>query len=100
MYFIVRLCMNYEYYKGPSIKDVRTQASGLSSADIMRTGEGFRCGRPHFLMQKNFGFFEIYGVSARTWGKESSQCGHFSDEGVNFSRFCANVLYGLLRNQN
>jgi len=31
---------------------------------------------------KNFGFFEIYGVSARAGGL--SQCGHFSDKGVNF----------------
>jgi len=32
---------------------------------------------------KNFGFFEIYGVSTRT-----------REEGVNFSRFCADVFYG------
>jgi len=32
---------------------------------------------------KNFGIFEIYGVSTRTRG-----------EGVNFSRFCADVFYG------
>jgi len=32
---------------------------------------------------KIIGFFEIYGVSARTGG-----------EGVNFSRFCADVFYG------
>jgi len=38
--------------------------------------EFFRCVRPHFVVQKKFGFFEIYGVSART-------------RGVNFSRFCA-----------
>jgi len=44
---------------------------------------------------KNIGFFEIYGLSARTRGL--SQYGHFSDkwEGVSiFSRFCADVLYG------
>jgi len=36
--------------------------------------------------------FRIYGVSARTRGEEGlSQCGHFLDQedGVNFSRFCA-----------
>jgi len=33
---------------------------------------------------KSFGFYEIYGVSARTKGK-----------GVNFSRFCADVFYVL-----
>jgi len=31
-------------------------------------------------------FFEIYGVSARTWGG-LSQCGHFVDKGVNFYDF-------------
>jgi len=47
----------------------------------------------HFLMQKNIGFFEIYGVSARTRGL--IQCGYFSDKGgrVNLSRFCAEILY-------
>jgi len=38
---------------------------------------------------KNFRFFEICGVSARTRG-DLSKCGHFADKGggVNFSRFC------------
>jgi len=45
---------------------------------------------------KNFGFFEIYGVSARTRGEGLSQCGHFSDKEANFSHFCANVFYGRL----
>jgi len=54
-------------------------------------GEGrfFRCGRPKFLLQRTLKFFENYGTSART-----SQCRHFVDKGrgVNFSRFCANVI--------
>jgi len=33
---------------------------------------------------KNFEFFEIYGVSARTRG----------EEGVDFSRFCADAFHG------
>jgi len=43
---------------------------------------------------QNHRVFEIYGESARTRGL--SQCGHFLDkgEGVNFSRFCTDVLYG------
>jgi len=48
---------------------------------------------------KNIGFFEIYGVSARTrgWGVEPvrtffGQGGRRSN--VNFLRFCADVLYG------
>jgi len=42
-------------------------------------GQGgfFRCERPNF--SKNIGFFEIYGVSARTMGRGLSQCGHFAD---------------------
>jgi len=45
---------------------------------------------------KNFGFFKNFGVFARTRGERKlSQCGHFVDkEGVNFSRFCADVFYG------
>jgi len=30
---------------------------------------------------KTFGFFEIYGMSARTRGKGLSQCGHVADKG-------------------
>jgi len=37
---------------------------------------------------KNFGFLEIYDVSARTRGVEPVRTR------VNFSRFCADVLYG------
>jgi len=45
---------------------------------------------------KNFGFFEIYGVTAWTKGRGLSQCGYFADKGerANFSRFCADVFYG------
>jgi len=52
---------------------------GLSNSD---KGEGFfRCGRPHFLMQKKFGFFEIYGMDLHgQGGEELNQCGHFSDK--------------------
>jgi len=61
---------------------------GLSSADTFRRRGFFRSGRPYFLVQKNFGFFEIHGVSARTgWegGRRTKPIGHFSDKGVNFS---------------
>jgi len=47
---------------------------------------------------KNFGFFEIFGVSARTMEEEGlNQCGHFADKGREgqFLRFCADVFYGL-----
>jgi len=43
---------------------------------------------------KNRKFFEIYGVSAWTRERGLSQCGHFSNKGINVPRFCANVLYG------
>jgi len=41
---------------------------------------------------KNSGFFEIYGVSARTSGVEPVQT--FFGGGSVFLRFCANVLNG------
>jgi len=43
---------------------------------------------------KNLRFFEIYGVFTRT--RRVSQCGHFANkgEGVNFLKFCVDVLYG------
>jgi len=45
------------------MKDVRSQGGGsLSTADIFWTRGS------SFLMQKNVGIFEIYGVSARTGG--------------------------------
>jgi len=48
----------------------------------------FRCGRPHFFGENNFGFFEIYGVSARISGRGGlSQCGNFADKGGGGSIF-------------
>jgi len=59
-------------------------------------GGGFcKCGRPQCLVQKNFGFFEFFGVSARTrveGGWASADI--LRTKGVNFSRFCADVFYG------
>jgi len=57
-----------------------------------------------FFGAKNFGCFEIYGVSARTMEEAIFQCGHWAStdifrtrkEGVNFSRFCVDVFYGRL----
>jgi len=68
--------------KGPSIKDVRSQGGrGLSSADISRTRGIFQMQMSALFGAKNFRFFEIYGVSARTRGWRLSQCGHFEDRG-------------------
>jgi len=50
------------------------------------------------LFGAKIGFIEIYSVSAPTFGQGGlSQCGHFADKGgggVNFLRFCADVVYG------
>jgi len=63
----------------------------------VRTQRGFfRCGYSQFLMQKTSNF-EIYGVSARTKGEGGlSQCEQ-GGSGVNFSRFCADVLLSAIR---
>jgi len=87
---------------GPSIKDVRSQGEGgLSSADILRIRrKGVLQMRTSSLYDaKKFGFFKIFGVSARTRRVEPVQT-FYRREGVNFSRFCADVLYGrpLLEN--
>jgi len=57
-----------------------------------------------FFGAKNFGYFEIYCVSALTMGVERlSQSEHFSEKvwkKVNFSRFCADIFYaGSLRRE-
>jgi len=64
----------------------------LSSADIFRF---FGCGRPNFLAQKTSEFSKFMVCQHGQGGRGLSQCEHFSDkgEGVNFSRFCADVLY-------
>jgi len=45
---------------------------------------------------KNSGFFRIYGVSVRIRGVDPVRAWHFADRvgEVNFSGFCADVLYG------
>jgi len=45
------------------------------------------------LFGANNGIFEIYGLNRMDmWGRGLSQCEQ--GEGINFSRFCADVLYG------
>jgi len=41
---------------------------------------------------KNFGYFEIYGVSARTRGAEPVRI--FGGQVGQFMRFCTDVIYG------
>jgi len=81
--------------KGPSIKDVRSQGGGglFSGANILRTKGVLQIRTSALFGTKNFGFFEIYGVSAWT-RRRRVECGHFSEKEVNFSRFCTDVLYG------
>jgi len=72
------------WYKRESIKDVRSQGRGVLQ---MWTSALFST--------KNFGFFEIYGVSARTRGRVVEPVRRFFGQGgVNFSRFCADFFYG------
>jgi len=68
---------------------------GLFSADISSDkGEEkfFKCVNPNFLVQKNIGFFEFM-VCPTVRGVEPVRT---RGEGVNFSKFCAFVLYGRL----
>jgi len=46
---------------------------GLSSADIFRIRWWFRCGHQHFLVQKNFKHFEIYGICPHVQGESISR---------------------------
>jgi len=47
--------------------------------------------------QKNFGFFEMFSVSARTMGEEGlNQCGYFADKGRGrqfFAILCGRLLW-------
>jgi len=77
----------------------RPQSGGGEGVCLVRTFCGqrrfFRCGRPHYLVQKNFGFFEIYDVSARTRrDRANADIFRTREKGVSFSRFCADVFYG------
>jgi len=75
-----------------SIKDVRSQGEvDLSSVDILRRFVQLRTSA--LFGEQHFGFFEIYGVSARTRGVEPVQTFCGQGEGVNFSLFCADVFY-------
>jgi len=49
---------------GLSIKDVRSQGAGMTSADILQTRRILQMRTFAFFGVKNFEFFKIYGVSA------------------------------------
>jgi len=63
----------------------------------MRTRGGgvFSRGRPHFLVQKNYGFLKFMVVRTDKGGKGKQIRTFCKQEGVNFSQFWANVFYGL-----
>jgi len=63
---------------------------GSLDADLRTSGADLRT----FWCKKNFGFFKIYGVFARTTsGRALSQYGHFSDKG---SVYFFAILFGRL----
>jgi len=71
----------------------------LSSADILRTDRergGSLYADVSIFWRKKFEFFEIYSVSVRTRGEGVEPVQTFygqGGQGVNFSRFCADILY-------
>jgi len=76
---------------------------GLSSTDIFQTRGVFQMRTSALFSGKNFGFFEIYGVSALT-GREGVEpvrtfCGQKGRESI-FLQFCADVFYGRHLMQN
>jgi len=90
--------------KGSSIKAVRSQG-GRSLFSRYYTDEGgfFRCGRLHILVQKNFGFFEIYRTDKRGFepmrtffekGKGSILCGRllWKAPKLNYLHSCSRFL--------
>jgi len=62
---------------------------GSSSADIFRTMGVLQMRTSALFSAKYFGFLKIYDMSTRTGGRAIAD-----KEGVNFSRFCADVFYG------
>jgi len=81
---------------------------GLSSVDIFRKrreGKILQMRKSALFGVKNFEFFEIYGVSARTRGEGGlSHCGHFADNGGRGSIFRnfvrTSFMDGLLHKSN
>jgi len=72
----------------------RHRPSLLSSADILQTRRrGFRCGRPQFFLRI---FRNLWCVSSDKGRRRVEPVRTFSRQGggVNFSRFCVDLLYG------
>jgi len=77
-------------------KNVRSQRGFVQCGHF--SDKGFLQMRTSALLNaKNFGFFEIYGVSAQTRGSGLSQCGHFAGkEGQFFAMLCGRLLWTAL----
>jgi len=86
--------LRFGVYEFTSIKDVRTQGRGVFAQCgyflDKRGGVGSSDASIRYFDAKIFGFFKIYGVSARKGVKPVRTRG----EEVNFSQFCADILYG------
>jgi len=82
-------------YKGPCIKNVRSQeGEGFVQCGHFSDKRGFfRCGRPHFLVQKTSDFLKFMVCPHGQGGKGLSQCGRFADKGGG-GQFWADVFYG------
>jgi len=65
----------------------------------MRTRGEERLEMPTFALfgAKNFGFFEIYGMSARTRGERLSQCENFAGEGSIFCNYVQALKTKLMK---
>jgi len=82
----------YTSNKGPSIKDIRSQAGGGKEICQVRTRERgfFRCVRPHYLARKSPDFSKFI-VCLHRQGEEGVEPVRtiFGQEGGNFLRFCS-----------
>jgi len=95
--------INLGYVKGPSIKDVCSQGEFVQCGQVEREGGFFRCGRPHFLVQKTSAFPKFMVCHTDKGGERVkpvrtffgqreerglSQCGHISYKGGGRVNFC------------
>jgi len=79
--FIIRSKACFGIFKRLSIKDILSR--GVQVLQMLRTST--------FFDTKNVGFFEIHSVSA--WTMRGGGVERTRGEGVNFSRFCADIFY-------
>jgi len=85
--------VNTNSRKGPSIKDVCSQGEGLVQCRHF-VSKGFRCGRPHFLVQKTSDFSKFM-LCPHGQGRDSASADVADNRGGGqfFLRFCTNVFH-------